>query len=196
MDSVNTGRITWGESSKFGWRQDGGNWLQISWTVLIPFPRLSYFPITFWYQRENDVCGVIRHIFSAYWLLYKKDSGSIPFPRGGGVESLQIFFWFLLRPQSRSSAVVQKITEKLENLCGREKTQTSTGNISFSFVQIKPRHTIKIMTNKIREQSTIEGAKGGGVFGSRFMRGKTAISHFTSEKLVISRNLMNSFLTM
>ena len=42
-----------------------------------------------------------------------------------------------------------------------------------------------------------EGAKaGGGGFGSRFMRGKTAISHFTGKKLVISRNLMNSFLTV
>ena len=41
----------------------------------------------------------------------------------------------------------------------------------------------------------LEGAKGGGV-GSRFMRGKTAISHFTGKKLVISRNLMNSFLTV
>ena len=42
----------------------------------------------------------------------------------------------------------------------------------------------------------LEGAKGGGGVGSRFMRGKTAISHFTGEKLVISRNLMNSFLTV
>ena len=44
----------------------------------------------------------------------------------------------------------------------------------------------------------LEGAKGGcwmGV-GSHFMRGKTAISHFTGKKLVISRNLMNSFLTV
>ena len=40
-----------------------------------------------------------------------------------------------------------------------------------------------------------DGDKGGGV-GSRFMRGKTAISHFTGKKLVISRNLMNSFLTV
>ena len=39
----------------------------------------------------------------------------------------------------------------------------------------------------------LEGAKGGGV-GSRFMREKTAISHFTGKKLVISRNLMNLFL--
>ena len=40
-----------------------------------------------------------------------------------------------------------------------------------------------------------EGDKGGGGgFGSRFMTGKTAISHFTGKKLVISRNLMNSFL--
>ena len=41
--------------------------------------------------------------------------------------------------------------------------------------------------------------KGGGCWmgvGSRFMRGKTAISHFTGKKLVISRNLMNSFLTV
>ena len=35
--------------------------------------------------------------------------------------------------------------------------------------------------------------KGG--FGSRFTGGKTVISHFTGKKLVISRNLMNSFLT-
>ena len=46
----------------------------------------------------------------------------------------------------------------------------------------------------------LEGAKGGGGcwmgVGSRFMRGKTAISHFTGKKLVISRNLMNSFLTV
>ena len=41
----------------------------------------------------------------------------------------------------------------------------------------------------------IEGGKGGRL-GSRFMRGKTAISHFTDKKLVISRNLMNSFLTL
>ena len=40
-----------------------------------------------------------------------------------------------------------------------------------------------------------EGGKGGG-FGSRFTRGKTAISHFTGKKLIISRNLMNSFLTV
>ena len=41
------------------------------------------------------------------------------------------------------------------------------------------------------------GAKGGaGGYGSRFMRGRTAISHFTSKKLVISRNLMNPFLTV
>ena len=45
----------------------------------------------------------------------------------------------------------------------------------------------------------LEGAKGGGGGGgvkSRFMRGKTAISHFTGKKLVISRSLMNSFLTV
>ena len=41
-----------------------------------------------------------------------------------------------------------------------------------------------------------EGGKGGGGFGSRFTRGKTAILHFTGKKLVISRNLMNSFLTV
>ena len=40
----------------------------------------------------------------------------------------------------------------------------------------------------------LEGAKGGGGIGSRFVRGKTAISHFTGKKLVISRNLMNLFL--
>ena len=44
--------------------------------------------------------------------------------------------------------------------------------------------------------SFIEGAKEGGGFGSRFMRGKTAISQFTGKKLLISRNLMNSFLTV
>ena len=37
--------------------------------------------------------------------------------------------------------------------------------------------------------------KGGGV-GTRFMRGKTAISHFTGKKLLISRNKVNSFLTV
>ena len=51
----------------------------------------------------------------------------------------------------------------------------------------------------------LEGAKGGGVLdgcrcwmgvGSHFMRGKTAISHFTGKKLVNSRNLMNLFLTV
>ena len=43
----------------------------------------------------------------------------------------------------------------------------------------------------------IEGDKGEGRGGgSRFMRGKTAISHFTGKKLVISRNLMNSFFTV
>ena len=43
----------------------------------------------------------------------------------------------------------------------------------------------------------LEGAKGGGGgVGSRFMRGKTAISHFTGKKLVISRNSMNLFLTV
>ena len=43
----------------------------------------------------------------------------------------------------------------------------------------------------------LEGDKGGGGgFGSRFMRGKTAISHFTGKKLVISRNSMNSFLSV
>ena len=43
--------------------------------------------------------------------------------------------------------------------------------------------------------SCIERVVKGG-FGSRFMRGKTAISHFTDQKLEISRNLMNSFLTV
>ena len=39
-----------------------------------------------------------------------------------------------------------------------------------------------------------EGGKGG--FGSRFMGGEAAVSRFTDKKLVISRNLMNSFLTV
>ena len=41
----------------------------------------------------------------------------------------------------------------------------------------------------------LEGAKGGvGSDHVSIMRGKTAISHFTGKKLVISRNLMNLFL--
>ena len=47
------------------------------------------------------------------------------------------------------------------------------------------------------QNTTEEGGKGGGGgFGSRFTRRKTAILHFTGKKLVISRNLMNSFLTV
>ena len=41
-----------------------------------------------------------------------------------------------------------------------------------------------------------EGDKGEGGFGSRFMGGKTVISHFTGKKLVISRDLMKLFLTV
>ena len=51
---------------------------------------------------------------------------------------------------------------------------------------------LKILYTALR---VVKGGGGGG-FGSRFTSGKTAISHFTGKKLVISRNLMNSFLSV